>query len=370
MTVDGRDTRNGAGLRILFVLPSLRTGGAERALSTLLGRMDPVRHDLHLAVADGRDPAFPVPPGVVFHDLGARRVIGAALPLIRLARFTRPHIVFSALMHLNVMILALRRFFPPGTRFAAWEGSIPSRNVNNEPHPAMMSFLCRRLYPRADRVICQSRAMREDLCGRFGMPEGKTSVIFNPVDFEALDNQACGQSPYEGAGPGPHVLALGRLDPVKRFPDLIRAASRWRTRHPGLTLWFVGDGAERGALEELAASLLPAGAVRFIGAQKNVGPWLAGAGLFVLCSAHEGLPNALLEAIALGCPVLVREHPGGSREILEAAGLLDRMTPGLELFDGVFDRPPAKARHMLESAFGAGAVASLYERLFLELAGR
>jgi glycosyltransferase involved in cell wall biosynthesis len=111
------------------------------------------------------------------------------------------------------------------------------------------------------------------------------------------------------------VLAVGRLNAEKGQSLLLQAAPAVLSRCPGTVFALAGDGPLRGALEQQAAQLGIAGQVRFLGVRQDVPALLAAADLFVLPSRSEGMPNALLEAMAAGLPVVSFEV-GGVGEVL------------------------------------------------------
>jgi glycosyltransferase involved in cell wall biosynthesis len=119
---------------------------------------------------------------------------------------------------------------------------------------------------------------------------------------------------------GPVLLCVARLSRMKDHATLLRAIAAVRPSQPDLQLWLVGDGPERNALERLCQELALVDTVHFFGEQQDVGPWLARADLFVLSSAAEGTPLALMEALSAGL-IPVVTAAGGVPEIMERSGV-------------------------------------------------
>jgi glycosyltransferase involved in cell wall biosynthesis len=326
-----------ARTRVLFALTDLHGGGAQRVVLTLLRHLPRERFELHLALV-ARVGRFvdDVPMDVRVHDLEARRVRGAAPRLVALVRELRPGVVFSTLYHMNQMLLLLRPLLPRGTRLVIREGITVSEALRRRGGSWLSSGLVRWIYPTADRIVCQCDFMADDLAQHFGVPRAKMTTIYNPLDAARVRLLAGdGPNPFAGAGPGPHLVAMGRLDPQKGFDDLIRALPALLGQRPDAQLWLLGEDGEDGrpnlrALESLAGTTGVPAHVHFTGFQENPYAWLAHADLFVLSSRYEGLPNALLEAIAVGCPVVALDRPGGTREILQLTGLADRLVQELD----------------------------------------
>ena len=120
-----------------------------------------------------------------------------------------------------------------------------------------------------------------------------------------------------GRHSGKRVIAVGRLARQKGFDLLIDSFAKIAARHPDWTLEIYGEGSERPALEAQVERLGLVEQIRLLGVCKNIGNVYADAGLFVLPSRFEGYPNALVEALAAGCPVIASNCPGASEQILE-----------------------------------------------------
>jgi len=147
-----------------------------------------------------------------------------------------------------------------------------------------------------------------------GISRDKLVRIYNPVDVEMVRRLAEGaESPF--TGPGPQVIAMGRLQREKAYDVLLQAFSIVLKSFPQAQLAILGEGPLETQLKKQAVELGVAHAVAFPGFQKNPWPYVKHADLFVLASRFEGLPNALLEVLALGVPVVATDCPGGVREI-------------------------------------------------------
>lgn len=303
--------------RVVLVLASLGGGGAESVMVTLAKHFDRARFETHLAVANAEGPLLgEIPADVQVHDLKARRVRYAVPGLVRLIWRLRPAAILSTAVHVNAPLLAMRFLLPSGTKIFVRENNAASAEAKIGGHPRRTRFLYQRFYGKASAVICQSKAMLEDLGEHFGVPRDKMVCIYNPVDREGIRCQASSR-PNPFIGRGPHLVAGGRLEHAKGFDILLEAMWEVTRARPQAHLSILGQGALDQELRERCARLGLNKAITFLGYQKNPFPYYANADLFILSSRYEALPNALLEAMALGTSVVATDCPGGVREIVE-----------------------------------------------------
>lgn len=297
--------------RILLLIPHLSDGGAARVTANLAARLNPDKYDVHLGVAtDKAGPAASLPAHVAVHLLGAPRVRVGMPAILRLVRQVHPDLILSGMAHLNFAVLMLRPLFPRKARVVVRQNSVPTANDAG----CLTPLLYRMLYRRADAVICQTQTMAEAVAQAAGS-YANVHVLTNPVKVETIRAQVhrC-DSPW--TGPGPHLLAIGRLAPEKGFDLLLCAMASLRRSHPAVDLTILGAGAEDQRLIQLAKNLALDGAVCFGGHVTDPETWFRGASIFVLPSRREGLPNALLEAAAAGLPIVATPALGGLSEML------------------------------------------------------
>lgn len=305
--------------KILLLIPHLGGGGAEHVTALLAENLSAEKYELHLGLITQRcvRPAA-IPSSVEVHRLGASRVRTGAIPLLRLVWKLRPEVVLSGMAHLNFLALALSPFFPLRTRILVRQNGTVSSMLASGELPTWTRLLYRLLYPRADRVICQSEAMARDMIGEIGISQRKLAVLPNPVDTFAIRSCiASGQHQY--AGPGPHLLAVGRLSREKGFDLLLNALAIVKLRFPSADLTIAGQGHEESKLRARSQSLQIDRSVRFTGYIDNPAALFPNATLFVVSSRHEAMPNALLEAAAAGLPIATLPSSRGIVDLLGAS---------------------------------------------------
>jgi glycosyltransferase involved in cell wall biosynthesis len=303
-----------------LLIPHLGGGGAERVIELLARHLPAEKYELHLGLITQAETGVEgLPAGVQLHALNVARVRAGAFRLLRLIRRLKPDLILSGIFHLNFLVLLLRPLLPKGTRILARQNGTVSSMLSFGGLPWYTRLLYRRLYRRADRVICQSPSMAEDLARQLGLPEERLTVLPNPIDVaEIRSSIQMNPAPPVGfdPGPGPHLLAVGRLAREKGFDLLLRAMALVRREYPEASLLIVGSGPEEAALKAECRALGLDGAVRFAGQLADPWPYFQRATLFVLPSRQEGLPSALLEAAAAGLPMVALPASGGVVELV------------------------------------------------------
>jgi glycosyltransferase involved in cell wall biosynthesis len=309
---------------ILFLIPHLGGGGAEQVTALLLRNLCPQKYDLHLGLITQRE-IHPesLPSHVSVHGLGSARVRDAVCPLLALVWRLNPDVIVSGMVHLNLMVLMLRIFFPRNTRVMVRQNSTISAALSFGGLPRYSAALIRRFYPRADRIVCQTDAMALDVSALLRLEHSQVSRLMlvapNPVDVDAIRAAVHRGNPSvisARRGPGPHLLAVGRLAREKGFDLLLRALLLVRERVPHADLAIVGAGPEEQALKRLSRDLHLDSVTCFTGHVESPAAFFADTTALVLCSHHEGLPNALLEAAAGGLPLVVTPCCSGLVELV------------------------------------------------------
>jgi glycosyltransferase involved in cell wall biosynthesis len=233
---------------------------------------------------------------------------------------------------------------------------------------SLLRSLIRWSYPRADFVTGVAQAVIDDLASEFGVPIARLARVPNPIVTAEMLRRAREplDHPWFAVDSRPVILGVGRLARQKRFDVLVEAFAILLRRRPARLL-ILGEGDQRGALEAQTRRLgLDAEQVALPGYADNPYPYLAAADLFVLSSDFEGLPSVLIEALALGCPVISTDCPGGSSEILhggEVAPLVPADDPSAlagameRALAAPPDREPLRRRG---SEFGVDATVEAY----------
>lgn len=368
-----------SGKRIVFHVPSLRGGGAERVWVLMANELAARGHEVTLFVWNGEGPnAALLSPDVRLVDLGMpitrggrfgkARTIRGLLASAHLYRRLRPDAVFSGPDFANLITaLALylsmsdALFFPSFHAAAA----LPTRDLGSRIAGVTGSVVA----ARATKGIAVSTGVGEDLVRR-GAARERIAVIHNPLPPTGSVPAATypWQADLDAMGEGPVIVTAGRLTRVKDQSTLLRAFAHLVAERPARLVIF-GDGPLLGELKSEAQALGIAGRVLFPGYVNDPAACYAVADLFALSSTSEGFGNVLIEAMAAGVPVVSTDAPYGPREILEdgelgplvpvgdATALADAMSRTLD------DPLPADRLRTRAADFALPVVGDAYEAL-------
>ena len=230
--------------------------------------------------------------------------------LVRLLRREQPDVLHAFLLH-SYLTAA------PAARLARVPVLVAGRrSLGDFKQDRRLLLRLERLATRTtDLLIANAHAVAEDTRERERVPAEKISVVYNGLPDDAFT--ACPPASIKTGHPV--LVCVANLKAYKGHEHLLRAAALLRTRGRPCTLVLAGEGERRPELERQARQLRLD--VRFLGACTEVGPLLARADVVVLPSLHEGMSNAVMEAMAAGRPV-VATAVGGTPELLRDRGIL------------------------------------------------
>jgi glycosyltransferase involved in cell wall biosynthesis len=321
------------GTRVSVVLAESGTsvGGTERVVWELATRLSPARFDVRvwLSTAPGVDEfaaalqARDIPVDRV-PEVDSRWDWAGMLGTWRQLRRAAPR-----LLHVHHVWPAADRYLAALSGLAGVPHRIVTEHITGHPHSAAQVALKRRELGRADAVTAVCGAVADTLVRDYGIARDRVRVVPNGTDLPEEESEWVPARAWRdrlGAGPlRPLWVCPARLEEQKGHDVLLDALAEVRRRGLEWVVACAGDGSCRAALEQRARALGIEGSVRFLGALDDIGPLLTAADAVVLPSRWEGLPLALLEALARGRPV-VASAVGGVPEVVED-GVHGRLVP-------------------------------------------
>lgn len=337
--------------RVTFVIGTMGAGGAERQILAYLQHFDRARFAVSLyldhQVGELLDDVPEDVEIVSFWQASGwlgwllRKVrpvyLGRGLHLMRFLRRWRPDVLYERTFMATVQ----------SARFAHWVGVPRVAAAVAEPEPEVQRWFPQRIpqgyrraraaYQQASVVVCNSRHLQTHMQEYFQLSESQLETLPNVLDPRRLPAAPAMESEADTAPASDnidvrdrtyHLVNVGRLDPEKGVFDLIEALQRLIIRDGWkLHLHLIGTGPSQADLQRQVAACGLQSAVTFHGFQANPLERVVQCDLFVFPSHSEGSPNALIEALACGVPVIAADSPtGGPREILDD-GRWGRLVP-------------------------------------------
>jgi len=315
--------------RLALFLPSLRGGGAERVMVNLANGFAAQGHPVDMVLCQVEGTYLQqLSNRVRVVDLHAPRVRSSVGRLIGYLKDVRPTGLLSALDHANMVALVAQKIAGTKTSVVITLHNTPSEKQKHRTAFEKLRF--RRMvhvaFPWSQAIVAVSGGVADDYARETGLDRERISVVFNPVITPELQRQASEpvSHPWFNATI-PVILNVGRLTPQKNQQLLIRAFHRVRESREA-RLVILGEGELRHELETLITRLDLSRDVWMPGFVENPYAFMARAALFVLSSSWEGLPTVLIEALAVGTPVVSCDCKSGPDEILRG-GELGRLVP-------------------------------------------
>ncbi len=300
--------------------------GVDRVFANLAAQFDRWGLRVDLLRIRGHGPDIPLDDlrNCRLVDLGVAHVTSSLPAIARYLRRERPAALLCDKDRVNRAVILARALARVDTRLAVRLGSTMSVNLARRSRWQrwIQETSIRRLYPLADCIIVPSRGVADDLISNLGVAPGHIRAVPSPVLTPRLEERAREgvDHPWFAPGGPPVILGVGELSFRKDFQTLVRAFALVRRRRP-CRLVILGRGRHREELLALADQLGVAADLDLPGFCANPYSYMARADLFVLSSRWEGMPVALVEALAVGTPVVSTDCPSGPREVLTGSGL-------------------------------------------------
>jgi glycosyltransferase involved in cell wall biosynthesis len=314
-------------MKVLFFIPSLDGGGAEKVMVQILRSVNSerIKPVLVLLFSYENSPYREyLPEGIKI--IVVQRKSDSALDKIRqYAGFLRavfnerPHVIISMLTHSNIIAISAGLIFR--TKVIISEHIALGEAIKTEDGGRILWFptkqLVRIFYRFADKIVAVSEGIKTNLVEEFNISSYKIEVLYNPIDLNRI-SELCKISVEQifFKERAPVILSVGRLVPQKGF-DILLIAFRDIIKEMDARLIILGEGPEKESLSRLVNDLAITEKVSFSGFQKNPYKFMSRADIFVLPSRYEGLPMVILEAMACDTPVVATDCKSGPREILQ-----------------------------------------------------
>lgn len=301
-------------IKVLYIIPSFGTGGAERLLVDILENIDrSIFQPFAISL-------YPPQGGPYEKEISAKNLpvmflrkrkgpdLGTVLDIHRVIRLFKPDVVHTHLYALYYTILPMLINQVP-VRIH----TVHSKPLYEVPLPGKIihwfAFRFGKVLP-----VSVAKIIDREVRSIYGK-KLKTKVIYCGINSAKFIQRPI-QQPFKRSN-SVVILHIGSFIPVKNHKLLIEAFSNVEKLIPQTFLWLVGDGAERPKIEEMVKSKQLMGKVRFLGIRSDIPNILAQADIFVLCSNSEAFPVSILEAMASGLPVIATAVGGVPEAVID-----------------------------------------------------
>lgn len=349
-------------IKTMFVLPSLKSGGAERVISFVATNIDKSKFENILVIIGSEKDAVYATDGIEVHYLNCSRVLKSINPLFKLIKVTQPDIVMGSIAHVNRVLTMLSAYFRK-VKFIGREASLDrviTKYSYNKKRIKYWKFY-KNYYKHLDMIICQSKEMAQNLHDRYDIKDDKLAIINNPIsgNLPARTNPINSENTRQ-------LITIGRLSEEKGHERILEVLSKLKTP---FHYTIIGKGHLETQIIEKASELHLSKHITHIPYTNDVAKYLSKSDLFLQGSYVEGFPNALLESCAVGTPVVAFRAPGGTQEILEndVNGFLaeDESDFFKKINNALYAKEwdSEKIRHSVYSRFNQEVILSKYETI-------
>ncbi|MGC1633560.1 MAG: glycosyltransferase [Gelidibacter sp.] len=352
-------------IKILFVLPSLKAGGAERVMSYIAKSIDSTRFNSTLLIVGySKDASYDTKNiNVVF--LEKPKVSKSVFSLFKYIRKTKPDILVSAIGHLNTVTAFFSIFFPK-TIFIAREVNVLSvlANYGNKRKTSLIGFLVNKRFNFFDKVICQSNDMLDDFHENFDIKRNKLVLINNPItDNFKVKERNKRNTPI-------NFITVARFDQEKGHHRILEALSKVDF---DFHYMLIGDGKLYEEIFLQIEKFSLKNKISHISFTTEVEKYLAESDLYLQGSYTEGFPNSIIESCMVGTPVLAIDAPGGINEIIypdingKIVSNVSEFVEELKRINSNYNFNPKDVSSTVSQRFSSKTILTKYEDLFMEV---
>lgn len=351
-------------IKVVFILPTLHSGGAEKIMSFVAQHINRDLFDTTLIITGSKtEDDYKVETINVIY-FNSDRVIKAIPKIYKYLKKNKPQIAVSSIIHLNV-VMGFLSIFLPNTKFIARESSVIGQQnlFGHNFKDRILNKLVKYAYRNLDCIICQSQDMKNDLHVTYNISDNKLVIINNPITKQIEVNPSLNPSHDKLK-----FITIGRLDRIKGYPRLLKILSKLNY---DFEYTIIGKGDSEELLETVKLFGLEE-KVNYIEYTDNVYKYFNEHDLFLQGSYVEGFPNALLENCITGTPAIVFNAPGGTKEIIEHGinGLIAENEEQFLVYLNNFkknDFNPKVVAGCVIKKFNKETIIGLYETLFTTL---
>lgn len=348
-------------IKIIFLLPSLGTGGAERVISFVAQNINKDKFDPILLIAGSKLNSVYEIGHVNIIYLNKKRILTAIPSIVHNIFKIKPNIVVSSISHVNTAMSFISPFFKK-IKFIGREATVLSQRKNEKKTRRWSPLhLINFGYKNLHMIICQSEDMAIDMELNYKIPKNKICIINNPISDLVFVKQTNINKDIK------KFITVGRLKDVKGHLRILEILSKLKVP---FEYTIIGDGDLKEEIFNKAKALKIFQHIIHIPFTNKVSDFIAENDMFLQGSYVEGFPNAVLESCVVGTPVIAFSAPGGTKEII-VNGLNGFIVENKELYlkklEENINWDPYKIRSSVIEKFNKEKIITQYEQLFVNI---
>lgn len=357
-------------IKIIFIIPSLRAGGAERIVSYIAENLSKELFTCTLIVIGfEKDKVYDIENTQIVY-LNKKKVSHSFISLFKFVSKNKPDIIFSAISHLNIM-MGIQAIFFSKIKYIGREANVKSvlknYSTNSKKRNLVRLLISKIGYKFLDKIVCQSNDMANDLMTNYNFPDSKIIIINNPISKKLKQKSEIKNIKSDSY----KLITVGRLVPQKGHLRILDALEKL---HLPFKYTIIGDGPEKAKIEDYSKKLNIYNNIIFIPYTNKVFEYLAENHLFLQGSYVEGFPNALLESCAVGTPAVAFRAPGGIDEIIDdgvngyIANNVDEYTERIvDILNTLVQWNPSVVSKSVFIKYSSNEILRKYEGLFINI---
>lgn len=306
-------------MKLYMYIATLGAGGAERVCVTLANELTVRSHEVHIIILNKNQNVYEhiLDSRVIVHSLDVPRIRYAVIPMIKLIRREKAERILVFGNHMGIILSKCRRLGLIKSKLAVRVLNntevVASKEENGSSLVRKMIKKTQNELHKVDAVITQCHAM-EDMLQKQMQLGDKCHCIYNPVSKYLVEHAV---PVSRNNGEDRKIGFVGRLDPQKNIGDLLNAFANLCKTENNISLHLYGQGNQLENAQDIVKNLGMEDKIFFEGVHNDMETVYGQLDMVVLSSVYEGMPNALIEAISIGIPVVAYDCPIGPSEIIE-----------------------------------------------------
>jgi glycosyltransferase involved in cell wall biosynthesis len=316
--------------KVLFIIEHWGIGGTEKSVKTLIENLSDewekellLLRNVQIAKMDDKRMKFPFPQNTKINRIEKSSSISILFSLIKFLKKSSPHIISThfiptgSLLFLIFIAKKFARIPAPiiATIHASYYLDFPTKSLKDLLLLPLKKYIIKW---GVAYIVSYCYSLEKMIVEKLGVPRKKVSTIYNPIVGEEMFENAKEEPPeYKEFSDSIKVVVVSRLSIYKDFLTILRAFAIFRRKNQRAKLFIVGEGPDREQIIQWANELKLEGSVLLLGARPNPYPYIKYADIFIFSYHVAGVARVLVEAMALGCPVVVADYPNGPGEVIK-----------------------------------------------------